>query len=1191
MRRIPFFLFFGLQLFFPNFFAYSQYDFADRVTRQVILANRLQHAFEGFNRKISGADIQYHSTRQDCANALLVRATDGKNPIVWTTEPIRYDSPNDTITLFFIAGMSLQGYNLKGLEPGFSVRLNGQSYFHFYNKNGEEWQVEGRDHSRMEFHTFKKDQYGDAFGYALIHLKAGTLPAGQPVQMQIQGDASGSQHWFMIFQCVDGLQWFKKKAATDNWFNLSVVRDSNYWQLDITTPLLSDQQLIAIKLADQQQLPFTRQPDAEGMIRYTAQLSREQNAKPPALQFKTSSGWESRIIKLNQPVNTSDLLSDRLVWYRAEKPVERKWTLQVQHITSTIAEDLNDISSSLLAKGTIQIFVSSHQDIAWMNSPEACIEDRDKLLITPALNKLHKLPDYKIDMEDILMLREYLNRHPDKKQEILELSRSGRLEWGASYNMPYEDMYFGEPLIRQFYLGKKWFEKEFQNCYSSIYWNVDVPARTLQMPQILKKSGVPYMIISRHERGLFYWMAPDGSKVLTYSPGHYYNDYTRLKAGFFKTVQYLDGLTQFWQRYYNRQTLNPVMPVLSDADMALPDSYFEYIEKWNSLTKPSRPLPKLEHSTALRFLQDAQATGASFPAIRGERPDVWLYIHGPSHFEALKAGRSAGRLLPEAEKLASMAAVLDQDWSAYPQKQLTRAWEAAIYPDHGWGGKNGEITDQTFLDTFRYAAETAQKIINRSAQKIAGRIAYKKSGIPLVLFNSLSWMRSDPVQVTVSLPDHTYKGIRLADGQGNKIAFQVTKRELYYPSGYLKRVGIEFIADHVPPLGYKTFYIYKGPSKGYTVYPIGGVQKVIENDFYKIRFNSGGMFSLFDKELGKEIWTQDQFRAGELFSMHSEGNGAGEFADIQQPDMQGFERLKDLLDDWKVIEYGPVRLVVTGITNMTHNRVKITWILYQTIKRIDVTAELIDWDGTPYREFRLAFPADMNQPGISYEVPFGVLRVGKDELPGPAGERYHTPCTEVHPRGIGNWINASDADIGVTISSPVAVWDYLNPTGLSTHATLLQPVLLASRKSCHGEGPLYDQTGNHQMTFSVFTHEPGWKYGYRQAIQANEPLVVVFNPQRLKSLFPPEYSMIHVAGTAIVSTVKKAEDNDDLILRFYDPEGVNREIGFTFPFHVISAWSTNLLEEIQKPVSLEDNRLVWPLGHHAIETIRLKVIK
>src|SRR5512133_451594 len=73
--------------------------------------------------------------------------------------------------------------------------------------------------------------------------------------------------------------------------------------------------------------------------------------------------------------------------------------------------------------GTISVIPSSHQDIAWMDSIGACIEFRDKMMITPVLKRLRENPEFKFSVEDALSLREYLLRHPDSWAEILKYTK------------------------------------------------------------------------------------------------------------------------------------------------------------------------------------------------------------------------------------------------------------------------------------------------------------------------------------------------------------------------------------------------------------------------------------------------------------------------------------------------------------------------------------------------------------------------------------------------------------------------------------------------------------------------------------------------------------------------------------------------------------------------------------------------
>ena len=107
---------------------------------------------------------------------------------------------------------------------------------------------------------------------------------------------------------------------------------------------------------------------------------------------------------------------------------------------------------------------------------------------------------------------------------------------------------------------------------------------------------------------------------------------------------------------------------------------------------------------------------------------------------------------------------------------------------------------------------------------------------------------------------------------------------------------------------------------------------------------------------------------------------------------------------------------------------------------------MLNWEGILYREYRMALPVNAEKGKVVYEVPYGKLEVGKDEMEGAAGERYQVDCKEIHPRSIQNWINVSSGDVGVTLSSSVVGVDYIDITGTSPGNTLIQPILFASTK-------------------------------------------------------------------------------------------------------------------------------------------------
>jgi alpha-mannosidase len=210
--------------------------------------------------------------------------------------------------------------------------------------------------------------------------------------------------------------------------------------------------------------------------------------------------------------------------------------------------------------GTIHIVCSSHNDIAWFDTPAATIAWRDEKSITPALERMAKNDTVRFSMENVLYLLEYLERHPERKAEIHQLARDKRFDWGATYNQPYESLLSGEQLVRQTYLGRKLVKKLLPGADARVYYSPDVPGRAMQMPQILAKSGIPYMLISRHKPSLQYWYSPDGSRVLSWSMGQYgviHSFGHAFVSEFGNTVNFIRDNLHSWVDEYSQRNIPP----------------------------------------------------------------------------------------------------------------------------------------------------------------------------------------------------------------------------------------------------------------------------------------------------------------------------------------------------------------------------------------------------------------------------------------------------------------------------------------------------------------------------------------------------------------------------------------------------------------------------------------------------------
>jgi len=214
-----------------------------------------------------------------------------------------------------------------------------------------------------------------------------------------------------------------------------------------------------------------------------------------------------------------------------------------------------------------------------------------------------------------------------------------------------------------------------------------------------------------------------------------------------------------------------------------------------------------------------------------------------------------------------------------------------------------------------------------------------------------------------------------------------------------------------------------------------------------------------------------------------------------------------------------------------------------------------------FREFRTAYPIAMENAEVTYEVPFGSVTVGKDEIP-TAGDRYTPLCKDVHPRAILDWISASDDEMTITLSSSVAAADWIDPT-TNHNKTVLQHLLLASRTSCHWEGNEYSQAGSHSYKNILTSNKAGNMEGSRIAKQYNEPLhVSIFPNKSSRATLPESTSFFNIDNkNIIVTTIKKAEDTEDLIIRMYDAEGKSSKVDLNSFFDIDKVKQTNIIEE------------------------------
>lgn len=1128
---------------------------------------------EGFSEKLGGGMYNYPSLREDVGQAMISRASTGKMYFEFLTAIVPADYAKQKVNFFFLSDIDL---NL--LQP-YDIIVNEKLMLTFQAKEDGSLQIfNNPGNGFAEYILIRRDINGDGIGAFRLTIPTGLIVKGEKVKVKVQGHARGSNSWFMLFEADDVVG--RLKASVENESAFSIQQSGENIIVDAPTHFTGRNIQLVSDGKKSKKVSFSHERNSSRAII---------KANAPKGSFQLHCNGE--VFEIIYPKNDGNSLSSDIIghyFYHYKSAQKDAWSGSITKLyRPEFFVAYSDFFDRKYEKGKVAILNSSHQDIAWVDRPEVCIILRDTLLLTPILNDAFVRDDYGFDIEDGLMLREYIERHPDASEKIAELLNRKLVSVGATYNCPYEDMYDAEDQVRQLYLGKRWVKKHFGGYDSKVYWNVDVPGKTMQYPQILKKAGVDYMVISRHAKGMFYWESPDGSSIFTYSPGHYGNDLLHLSKELGNKIKYGAEQVVHWDQYF-QGSINHT-PLLSDQDMLPAIDYSEFIDVWNGFENVKADdgsenkvyFPDMELMTVDEFLPLAEQHASSIDTLRGERPNVWIYIHGPSHHEAVSASRAASKLLPAAEKFLSIANVIDPDKMPYPVNKIDDAWQAKIYPDHGWGGHDGDITDNLFKEKYIESKVISANLLDEGTRFISGRIKTDdKKGIPVMLFNSLSWQRTDPVQVEINLQKAKAAKVRVLDIDGNEVVSQL-KNVSRYSDGSIKDAEVVFIAS-VPSVGFSTYYIEPQSNVSAPKYAASNTT-AYENDFYKIEWSAGGIQQIFDKEHNEDLLKTDSFKGGEIFTMQSVGNGAGEFGDVQQPTMEGFDKVSLHKPGWKIIDQGPVFVVYQLKQELGNAVVEQNVTIFHGLKRIFFDTKLLNWSGEMYREFRTAFPIGMENAKISYEVPFGEVSIGKDEIH-TAGERYVSLCKDVHPRSVIDWFKASDEKMSVVISSSVAAFDWMDPTSENEYP-LLQHILLASRKSCHGAGNDYSQAGNHNYSYMLTSNSVDEVTGDRLAKQHNDPITILVNPEKSVSANLPEtMSFISVDNDdVIISAVKKAEDSDQLVIRLYDTEGKMNKVNLSSWVKAHQIYSSNIIEENPVPVS----EIIVP--EYSIETFMIDV--
>ncbi len=800
---------------------------------------------------------------------------------------------------------------------------------------------------------------------------------------------------------------------------------------------------------------------------------------------------------------------------------------------------------------------NSHIDMAWLWPwTETVMVARNTF--ASALNLMREFPDFTFTMASAQSYAWMEEKYPQVFREIQQRVKEGRWEVvGGMWVEPDLNLPDGESLTRQVLFGKRYFQSRF-GVNVRTGWNPDSFGYNWQLPQIYKKSGIDYFVTqkiywndtTKFPHKLFWWEAPDGSRVLTYFPHDYANPVfpvqmardlgTYAPSMGYPEMMYLYGVGDHGG--------GPTRNMLNIAEL------------WKN---PGRIYPKLFFGTAQAYFDQLEK---DLPKLQVPtwRDELYLEYHRGTYTtqsESKKRNREGEELMLNAEKFASLDALFGVP---YPQAQLIESWKKLLF-NQFHDILPGSGIAPVYLDQARDLGEVklaATTILDSSLHDLASRIT-AQGHMPVVVFNPLSWTRTDVVEVEIQddVPRARYEA-----RDGNKpMVTDVIER---FPG--TNRVRLRFIAEDVPPTGYKVFDVVGLRSPGRARQTLAASAGSLENEWVRAKLDpkTGCITSLYDKADNREAIAQGG--CGNLLQTFVDKPKDWDAWNIDA----NFEDQKwDLLEPESVqlLENTSTRAVIRVVKKFQNSTFTQDITMYPRIPRVDVRT-VADWR-EKHILLKVAFPVNAKNDFATYEIPYGTIQRPTTRNNPSEKAKFEVPAIR--------WADLSDASGGLGLLNA-------SKYGYDAKGNVLRLSLL---RSPEWPDPHADE-GIHEFTYSLYPHGMDWKRAgtLRRGYELNYQLLPVFVGVPHAGPLPPAHSFVTLdADNVVLTAIKKAEDDDALIFRFYEWAGAPASVKLHLPTGATQAWETNLMEQTERDLPLANGAVTVATKPYEIKTVKVKV--
>lgn len=823
-------------------------------------------------------------------------------------------------------------------------------------------------------------------------------------------------------------------------------------------------------------------------------------------------------------------------------------------------------------------------------------------IILQALQCLKADPRYRFVLDQVCYIRPFLERYPEEEAAFREMVAQGRLQITcgmdtmADVNIP-----SGESFVRQVLYGKGYCRDKL-GLDVTVGWALDTFGHHPQMPQLLRKAGFDCYVFARgvpdaRTPSEFYWQGIDGSQVLCLWLPYSY--------GFlFGSPKNLPEFAAFMRARYEQlkpfaATENILGP--SGVDLGAPEPHVVPLaEELNRRGTEPFELVVATPDEYLAALREA-LSNRKLSVVRGDFNPIFQGCYS-SRIEVKQANRELERLLTTVEKCDALAAWLGLRVDG---PALERAWEPVLF-NQFHDCICGVQVDKVFEDTMRsyhFARRLGTELLDERLAGIGHRIHTAGDGIPLIVYNTLGWKRTDVVEAEVAFTQIGVLNLGLRDAQGQPVAVQVIEAE-HFPAGGLKRARVVFVARDVPAMGYAVYHVIPNGaqdlsspitagSSEHNAFSVANSLEMdrgrgfIANEYSRLEFDlwTGALVSL---KLKSQDWEMLRGGLGNIIARERDG---GDFWQLKgalkggmataghhsqpAPGPGQAELSCDQVGDG-AIRHGPVMADFRISHPFGSGWVVMNVRVYAGIPRIDLRTEILNND--EWVRYRVLFPTTIVGGRITHEIPFGAIERLEQELPAQ------------------NWIDYSDGERGLALLNRGLpghnVHDGVMMVSLARAAQLVayafaggyEPGVSSSSGQEKGKRLVFD--------YALLPHQGTWReaHTYRAGLEFNNPLIVrkaATHPGEL----PAQWGMLEIApGNVVVSAVKLSKDSSTVV-RVYEAEG--RQVAgaeLRLIPGLLEAQEADLLEDGQRGLSGEEGIIRFDLGPFEIKTFKLRLV-